>query len=144
MTEDRLFNHTGYNAYLSEHQLMAARCAECGTLYLPPRTLCIMCYSTRMGWVPLSGEGRLTGFTTVFIGLPAMAAEGYGREKPYCSGIVRLAEGPAICAQILGVDASDPTGARIGMPLRAVFIERASSPAGQPQVFLAFKPQNDV
>jgi uncharacterized OB-fold protein len=112
---------------------MAARCTACGSLYLPPRALCPHCYGTDMEWVELSGEGRLEGYTLVSVGLPAMVAAGYDRQCPYCSGIVRLAEGPAVAAQIVGEEVALPEKIEVGMPLRAVFLERGG------QVVLGFR-----
>ena len=46
-----------------------------------------------------------------------MAEEGFGRDKPYCSGIVTLDEGPRISARILNVDASNPESIESGQDL---------------------------
>jgi uncharacterized OB-fold protein len=121
-----MFNHTGFNQFLAEHRLMAARCTACGEIFLPPRPLCPRCYSTTMEWVELSGAGRLEGFTLIYVGLPAMAAEGYSRQNPYCAGVVRLAEGPAVAAQILGKEGALPDPVQVGMPLQVVFLSRGS------------------
>ena len=56
----------------------------------------------------MSGEGKLLAFTTVHIAPTAMIEAGYDRKNPYCTGIVQLDEGPAISAQILGVDPTKP------------------------------------
>ena len=116
----RIFNHSGFNAYLSERQLMASRCDSCQAVFLPPRGLCTRCYSTLMAWEPLSGEGELIGYTTIHIAPPAMKAAGYSREKPYRSGIIRLKEG----CTISGLIVDETTELRTGMPMRAVFVER--------------------
>jgi uncharacterized protein len=117
------FNHAGFNQYLAKQRLMAVRCSSCGETFLPPRALCPHCYGTDMQWVELSGEGRLEGFTLIHVGLPAMAAEGYTRQNPYCSGVVRLAEGPAVAAQIVGQDGALPDPIQVGMQLHVVFPE---------------------
>ena len=72
--------------------------------------------------VEMSGKGELVAFTTVHIAPTAMIEAGYGRKNPYCTGIVQLDEGPAISAQILGVDAARPQEIEIGMPLRVTFV----------------------
>ena len=77
-----------------------------------------------MAWVELSGRGKLAAFTTVHIAPTAMIEAGYGRDNPYCAGIVQLDEGPAISAQILDVDASQPAKIAIGTPLEVAFVER--------------------
>ncbi|RPJ51871.1 MAG: Zn-ribbon domain-containing OB-fold protein [Chloroflexi bacterium] len=134
----RPFNHTGFYQYLAERRLMAARCATCGEINLPPRALCPRCFGTNMEWIELSGEGQLEGFTLIHVGLPAMAAEGYNRQNPYCSGVVRLAEGPAVAAQIVGEDGAIPTTIEVGMPLRVVFFEIGK--AENRSIALVFKP----
>ncbi len=77
-----------------------------------------------MEWVELSGDGTLAAFTAVFIGPTAMVEAGYDRTKPYMSGVVQLAEGPMISAQILGLDAAHPDVNVIGTPLTVQFIQR--------------------
>ncbi|NJN43803.1 MAG: OB-fold domain-containing protein [Anaerolineae bacterium] len=76
-----------------------------------------------MTWTEMSGEGKLAAFTVIHIPPTHMAEVGYGRDNPYCSGIVRLNDGPAISAQIMGVDVTKPESIRIDTPLRAEFIE---------------------
>lgn len=138
--QDAPFNHHGFLQQLAEGHLAAARCRACDALLLPPRSLCPNCYSSEMEWLPLSGRGSLLGYTFIYIGLPAMTAAGYDRLHPYCSGVVRLEEGPAISALIIPahIGGSAPAGAtaastglRVGLPVRAVF----GLPTG-----LAFEP----
>jgi uncharacterized protein len=135
------FNHIGFNAHLSQERLMGVLCTNCGALFVPPRELCTTCYSTQMKWQALSGEGRLVGFTAIHVGLPAMAQEGYDMEHPYCSGVVKLSEGPAISAQIMGIDGAHPGTIQVGMTLQAVFIQRSSDV--EQRVYLAFAPHAD-
>jgi len=132
--EERPFNHASFLAYLNEGRLMGSRCMSCGAVYLPPQRLCARCFASQMTWQGFSGEGSLSGFTCIHVGLPEMAAQGYSREHPYCSGVVRLAEGPAISGQIVGVDAARPGTIHIGMPLRAVFLNNGGT------VRLGFQP----
>ena len=49
-----------------------------------------------------------------------MIEAGYGRDNPYCSGIVKLKDGVSISAQILGVDVDHPFRKKI---TQAFFIE---------------------
>ncbi len=77
-------------------------------------------------------EGKLVAFTTVHIAPTAMLEAGYGRDNPYCTGIVELENGLRISAQILGVDAANPAAIAIGTPLRAAFVERGE------RTYLAF------
>ncbi len=134
--QPRAFNDVGFHQYLDEGRLMGARCSTCGAVFLPPRPMCPHCYQAAMKWVELSGEGQLAGYTTISVGLPAMVAEGYSRQHPYCSGVVHLAEGPVITAQIVGTDGAIPAQIQVGMPVRAMFLERGE----ERKVSLAFTP----
>lgn len=119
--EKRAFNQLGFNEYLKEDRLMATRCTSCQAVHLPPRSMCTGCFSNQMEWVELSGEGELVGFSTIFVGLPEMKAEGYNKDKPYHSGVVRLKEGPLICGQILGAE----DDLKVGLEVKAVFMKHS-------------------
>ena len=136
---DRAFTHDSFQHYLEEHKLMGARCQNCATLYLPPRPLCPHCYCEQLAWEELSGKGALAAFTAVHIGPRSMIAAGYDRRHPYFSGIVRLEEGPAISAQILGLDVVAPEEIQIGAPLQVTFLARDQGE--EKQTILAFEVQ---
>lgn len=129
------FNHHGFDQFLAEGKLMGCRCRSCGTLLLPPRPLCPTCYSTDLEWTQFSGQGTLIGFTSIHVGLSRMIAEGYDRDHPYHTAVVRLAEGPTISGQILDGDESDELS--VGTPVTAAFIERGD--ADSVETILAFK-----
>ena len=128
----------GFEQYLNEGKLMGSRCAACGTLYVPPRSLCPGCRHSEMEWTETSGEGRLAAFTSISIGTPAMIKEGYDRDNPYCSGAVELAEGARVVARIEGVDSLQPETIRIGMPLKVRFLHQSDE--NNRQTVLAFAP----
>jgi uncharacterized OB-fold protein len=121
---DRPFTAASFYQFLDEDQLMGTRCAGCSALYLPPRAICPQCHGEDLAWAPLEGSGVLAAFTCVYVGPSAMAAEGYDRNNPYCTGIVELDEGVRISARILGVDARNPSAIRIGTPLQVEFVHR--------------------
>lgn len=133
----RLFTEYSFQQFLREHKLMGARCAACGETFVPPRPICPACHGEAMEWVEMSGEGKLAAFTAVYIGPTAMIAAGYDRTNPYLTGVVQLAEGPMISAQILGLDAAQPDLNAIGTPLTASFIERGE--ADERRAYLAFE-----
>ena len=54
----------------------------------------------------------------LILGPAYMVQQGYGRNNPYCSGVVTLDEGPRISARILGVDASNPQNIKTGTALK--------------------------
>lgn len=131
------FSKASYQHHLNEHKLMGVRCRSCNTLYLPPRPICPDCYSEDISWEELSHEGELAAFTVIHIAPTAMIEAGYGRDNPYCSGIVKLMEGPSISAQILGVDVNHPETIKIGAHLKAEFLEREAGE--EKKTFLAFQ-----
>ena len=135
----REFTSASFNQYLREKRLMAARCQKSGHLNMPPRPLCSQCGLPEMEWVELSGQGKLAAFTSIAIGPAFMNEQGYGRENPYISGIVALAEGPSISARILGLNAREPEGIKLGTPLRVEFLDVDEGEA--PQTTLAFRAQ---
>jgi uncharacterized OB-fold protein len=133
------FSKTAYHQHLNEHKLMGSRCTDCGKLYLPPRPMCTECYSQDITWVEMPVEGKLIAFTTIHIAPTAMIEAGYGRDNPYCSGLVELENGLTISAQILGVDASNPDEIKIGTKLRAAYIDRGEG--DDRQTFLVFQAE---
>jgi uncharacterized OB-fold protein len=90
-----------------------------------------------MAWEEMSGQGKLVAFTTVHIAPTAMLKAGYDRKNPYCAGIVQLDEGPAISAQIIGVDPTKPDEIEIGTPVRVAFVQRGEGEAQR--TYLAFE-----
>jgi len=96
---------------------MGSTCATCTALHVPARALCTACHGTELDWTEVSGHGRLVAFTTIAICPPAMIAEGYGRDNPYCCGVVELDEGPRVAARIVGVDTQQPNTIKLGTPV---------------------------
>ncbi len=131
------FSQAAFTQHLSERKIMGARCQACDTLYLPPRPMCAECFGSEMAWMEVPDGGKLVAFTIIHIAPTAMIEAGYGRDKPYCSGIVELENGLAISAQILGLDATKPEEIKIGTPLKAEFVERGEGE--EKTTFLAFR-----
>ncbi|MDY6969613.1 MAG: Zn-ribbon domain-containing OB-fold protein [Spirochaetota bacterium] len=119
---DKPFNDYTYNQYLNEDKLMGSICKKCGAKYLPPRPLCIECFSSDMEWFESSGKGQLTAFTSIFVGPPFMIKEGFDRKNPYCVGVVTLSEGVKINGRILGVDVKNPETIKVGTPMTLEFL----------------------
>ena len=127
-----------FNAGLAQHKLLASRSLSTGKVYLPPRPMDPEDQSSEMEWVELSGRGKLLTYTVIYVGTSAMIAAGYDRKNPYCVGIVQTEEGPAISAQLVGLDLSHPELIQIGMPMEVVFLERGEGDAKK--TFLGFQP----
>jgi uncharacterized OB-fold protein len=138
---DRAFTEESFQLFLSEGKLMGSRSMETGEVFAPPRPMCPRTFNMDMEWIELSGKGELAAYTAVYIGPTAMIDAGYDRSNPYCTGIVRLEEGPSISAQILGVDASQPQTIAIGTPLKVTFIERRLDEDNS-RFYLAFTAEN--
>ncbi|MDD5368368.1 MAG: Zn-ribbon domain-containing OB-fold protein [Anaerolineaceae bacterium] len=134
---DNLFTGTAFNQWLNDGKLMGSACKHCGALHLPPRPICTVCQSGEMEWRELSGHGRLTAYSVIFIAPTAMLNEGYSRTNPYCTGIVKLDEGPSISAQIIGVDVTKPETIAVGTPLSVAYLHHGDEAV--PQTRLAFK-----
>ena len=130
---------TAYREALANGKLLGARCAECDSVYLPPRPHCGVCGVGKMVWEEIEGGGVIETFSNIhFPGLDLQAA-GFGREMPGCAAIVRLDEGPAISAQIVGPDKTSTPEVRVGDRVRAEFVRRGQGEAER--VFLVFMPE---
>jgi uncharacterized OB-fold protein len=136
--EQKPFSDVSYRQFLNEEKLMGSKCKGCNTHFVPPRSICINCHSSDMQWIELKGSGRLAAFTCITVGPPVMIAEGYDRERPYCSGVVELEEGGRVDARIEGVDTKNPEGIKVGMPLKVKFLHRGEGPDSR--TYLAFEP----
>jgi uncharacterized OB-fold protein len=79
--------------------------------------MCSECRSFDVVWHPFSGRATLSTFTCISVVPDYWGKKGYGRNNPYCTGIVTLEEGPRISARITGVDGSNPQAIRTGMTL---------------------------
>lgn len=131
------FTAASFDQYLAEGKLMASRCVDCGTLNLPPRAICPKCHSENLKWTETSGKGKLAGFTVVSIAPTFMIEQGYGRDKPYVSGVVELDEGIKISARITGVNATKPEEIKVGTLLTVDFITVGEDE--EAKTYLAFK-----
>jgi uncharacterized OB-fold protein len=135
---DRPFSDHEFEQFLGQDKLMGSRCAACGALFVPPRSICPRCYGAEMEWAEMKGTGTLTAFTCIAIGPSFMADEGYDRENPYCTGVVELEEKVRVVARIEGVDTRNPEGISIGTPVTARFLHRRGDRGDR--TFLAFEP----
>ena len=136
--QDRPFSDISYEQFLNEEKLMGSRCKACNALFVPPRSICVKCYSSDMEWVEMKGSGKLGAFTCITVAPPFMMAQGFNRKNPYCSGVVELDEGVKVDARIQGVDASNPESLQVGMPLKATYLHLEEE--GRPITYLAFEP----
>jgi uncharacterized OB-fold protein len=135
---DRPFNDHSYEEFLKEEKIMGSKCKKCGALALPPRPLCVSCFSQDLEWVQFQGAGKLAAFTSIVVVPPTMAKEGYSKNNPYIVGVIELVEGNKIVGRIAGLDAKKPEDIKLGSPLKAEFIR--TDPGPDQKTYLVFRP----
>lgn len=136
--EEKPFSDITYEQYLKEERLMGSRCKECEAHYVPPRSICVKCFSSDMDWMEMKGIGRLAAFTCITIAPPFMIAQGYNRNNPYISGVVELKEGGRVDARIEGLDPNKPEEIKVGMPLKVKYLH--TEVGDKKETYLAFEP----
>ena len=100
------------------YNLGGSRCANCKSVYFPPRSVCPTCAKHRQSIgrlepFQLSGDGEVVTYTVVHD-----AAEGFEMQVPYALAIVRTVEGPQLTGQIVDLE---PREVKIGLKVRATF-----------------------
>ena len=136
--EDRPFSDISYRQYLSEERLMGSKCEACDAQYVPPRSICVKCYSSDMEWMEMKEQGSLAAFTCITIAPPSMIKQGYNRKNPYILGVVELEEGGRVDARIIGLDPNKPEEIEVGMPLKATYVHWDEGDLKE--TYLAFEP----
>ena len=96
------------------HLLAVQRCTDCGALRFPAREICSACLSSKREWVPVSGRGEVFSFNVMH----QIYHPGFAAEVPYAVVVIKLAEGPKMNSNLVGVP---PAEIRVGMPVRVVF-----------------------
>ena len=137
MTENCM-NSKEFQQAIAQDQLIGSRCLNCGKVTIPQRQICPRCQSDKAERIETDGRGTLATFTVIYIPPTSMAEAGYNAKNPYCVGIVSLEEGARISAQIIGLDLSDPSAIKIGLPLKRTFVIRGEGESARK--FLAFEP----
>ncbi|MDP7251375.1 MAG: Zn-ribbon domain-containing OB-fold protein, partial [Planctomycetota bacterium] len=124
--EERPLSDYWFHEFLKEEKLMGSKCTDCGALFVPPRQVCMHCSSSELEWQQMQGTGKLVAFSSITMAPPHMEKEGYGRDRPYCTGVIALQEGPRMVARIEGVDAMRPENIKPGITLRMCFLHQDS------------------
>jgi uncharacterized OB-fold protein len=101
-------------------ELRMQRCTGCASHFLYPRPNCPSCGSTQTEWVKASGRATLYSYV-----INHMAAPGWEGEVPYVIAVVKLAEGPRMMSNLVGV-APDPAALVLDMPLEVTFEPRGN------------------
>jgi hypothetical protein len=137
MSDYALVNKEFFRA-LEAGELIGSKCLNCGEFSIPQREICPVCHSDKNEVEIFSGKGKLVAYTVISVPPVKMAQAGYDSKNPYCVGIVELAEGPRISAQILELDLAHPEAIEIGTKLVMTTIQREED--GVQKAYLAFKP----
>jgi uncharacterized OB-fold protein len=98
---------------LKKRKLKAQKCSKCGEVFFPPRARCPKCLSKELGWVELSGRGKLYSWSEIHV--PPLAFE-----KPYVLGIIDLEE--RVGRIITRIDAK-PEELKIGMKMKINYVD---------------------
>ena len=88
-----------------------------------------------MTWEPVSGLGQVLALTSMTMVSPDLVAEGYGVDRPYCTGVIALEEGPRVVARLAGAYSDAAVSLEVGEAVQAGFEQRAD---GTPR--LVFHP----
>ena len=98
------------------HELVVQRCAGCGTLRFPARTICSTCLSREASWVRVSGRGTVFSFVIMH----QAVHPGFAAETPYAVVVIQLDEGARLLSNLVDCATAD---VKIGMPVEVVFDE---------------------
>ncbi len=96
--------------FMNEGKLMGAKCIKCGKIMLPPRPICIQCYSENLEWIKLENKGNLLTYTIIHVAPPQ-----FQHLVPYAVGIIELEKGLKLPGMIKEVDFDK---IKIGMELK--------------------------
>jgi uncharacterized protein len=98
-----------YRLALRENRLLGLKCKACGFVTTPPRLACRHCGALDAEIVQLTGRGKITTFTSVYI-----PPENRRGQQPYLVVTVELEEGPWIMGNLTGADPANSTLDLIG------------------------------
>jgi len=96
--------------FMNEGKLMGAKCIKCGKIMLPPRPICIQCFSENLEWIKLENKGKLLTYTIIHVAPPQ-----FQHLVPYAVGIIELEKGLKLPGMIKGIDFDK---IKIGMELK--------------------------
>lgn len=94
------------------HAMQLQQCGNCHKFIYYPRAVCPHCGSRDLAWKPVSGKGKVYGFTINMGKHPSVAA--FAPDAPYVIAVVELAEGPRIMTNLVGID-PDPAKIKVDM-----------------------------
>jgi uncharacterized OB-fold protein len=111
-----------------QKKFMLQRCKACGAWHYPVRAICDACLSKDLEWAQASGKGEVYTFAYMHY----VYHPGFAKDVPYNLTVVKLAEGPVMETNLVGVKRGE---IKIGMPVEVTFED-----AGDGVVIPKFKP----
>ncbi len=109
-----------YKEAINEDYLVGTQCQDCGSTFLPPRSICKDCKSPRTKFIEITAEkGTLLTYTIIHVAPPSLQ-----HMAPYVVGIVELETGQRLTAIILG----DPAELKIGKKVLLSFDSETKGP----------------
>lgn len=93
-------------------RLEGSSCPACSVRFFPPRAVCPACKRAGLPAFAFSGRGTLYSWSRVL-----QPSRGYASMAPYLVGMVRLAEGPLVSAQLADAEGVDLA---VDMPVEMV------------------------
>ena len=99
MSEAPQFTIEQFYNFMNEGKVMGAKCRNCGKIMLPPRPICMQCYSENLEWIEIGKRGRLLTYTIIHVAPPQ-----FQHLTPYAVGIVELENGLKLPGMIKNVD----------------------------------------
>jgi uncharacterized OB-fold protein len=112
----------------NRRELRLPRCRPCDELIFYPRPFCPRCLGDDLVWETLSGRATLHSYI-----INHRPSPGWEDDTPYVIALVKLAEGPTMMSNVIGV-APDPSALPIDLPLEVDF-----DPRGE-QLVPVFRP----
>ena len=118
---------------LAEKRILGARCGNCNSVTVPPRTLCGRCRSEVSDWVEVGPEGVVENYSLARISI--VNGDIVDAEEAYVVGQIRLDGADSLLTA--KVVAKDLESVSVGIRVRAVF---ATEPAGTVRDLDHFEP----
>ena len=103
-----------YWEYCKQHELRMQKCNQCGHVRFPCEIICPQCHSMDYEWARMSGKGTIYSWVV----FQRCYHEAYKDDIPYAVGIIKLAEGPKMESNIIGIK---PEDIKMGMPVELYF-----------------------
>ena len=95
---------------LKAHAMQMQQCSACHKFVFYPRAVCPHCGSRDLRWTPVSGRGKVYGFTISHQkGMP-----NFGADAPYTIAVVEVEEGVRMMTNLIGIE-PDPDKIKVGM-----------------------------